>query len=138
MAPPLRGISPTFTMTATQAGFIMGTAGYMSPEQAAGKAVDRRSDIWSFGAVLWEMLTGAKLFEGETVSHTLADVLRAPIDFEKLPPILPAAGFQPAGPAGKRVRSQDWLPHTSARACQPPSTPRQLEEQLHPFVIART
>ena len=83
--------SPTFTMAATRAGIIMGTAGYMSPEQAAGKAVDRRSDIWSFGVVLWEMLTGARLFEGETVSHTIADVLRAPIDFGKLPPSTPAA-----------------------------------------------
>ena len=69
---------------------IMGTAGYMSPEQAAGKAVDKRSDIWSFGVMLWEMITGAKLFDGETVSHTLADVLRAPIDFAKLPASTPA------------------------------------------------
>jgi eukaryotic-like serine/threonine-protein kinase len=82
--------SPTFTMAATQAGMIMGTAAYMSPEQAAGKAVDKRSDIWSFGVVLWEMLAGARLFDGETVSHTLADVLRAPIDFGKLPPSTPA------------------------------------------------
>ncbi len=77
--------SPTLTMHATQAGMIMGTAGYMSPEQAAGKPVDKRADIWSFGVVLWEMLTGRHLFTGETVSHTLADVLRAPIEFDKLP-----------------------------------------------------
>ncbi len=76
--------SPTFTMAATQAGFILGTAGYMAPEQAAGKPVDKRADIWAFGVVLYEMLTGGRLFEGETVSHTLADVLRAPIDFGKL------------------------------------------------------
>jgi serine/threonine protein kinase/Tol biopolymer transport system component len=76
--------SPTLTM-ASQAGMIMGTAGYMSPEQAAGKPVDRRADIWSFGVVLWEMLTGRRLFEGETISHTLADVLRAPIDLGQLP-----------------------------------------------------
>ena len=78
--------SPTLTMAATQAGMIMGTAAYMSPEQAAGKQADKRSDIWSFGVVLWEMLTGQRLFGGgETVSHILADVLRAPFDFGKIP-----------------------------------------------------
>jgi serine/threonine protein kinase len=77
--------SPTLTIGATEVGVILGTASYMSPEQAAGKAVDRRADIWSYGVVLWEMLTGERLFDGETVSHTLADVLRAPIDFKKLP-----------------------------------------------------
>jgi serine/threonine-protein kinase len=56
----------------------------MSPEQAAAKPVDRRADIWSYGVVLWELLTGKRLFDGETVSHTLADVLRAPINFDKL------------------------------------------------------
>jgi Tol biopolymer transport system component/predicted Ser/Thr protein kinase len=81
----------TLTMGATQAGMIMGTAAYMAPEQAAGKPVDRRADIWSFGVVLWEMLTGHRLFDGETVSHTLADVLRAEIDFGKLPRETPAA-----------------------------------------------
>jgi len=77
--------SPTLTMRATEAGPILGTAGYMSPEQAAGKPVDRRADIWSFGVVLYELLTGTRLFEGETVSHTLADVLRADIDLTKVP-----------------------------------------------------
>ena len=72
-------------------GVIMGTAAYMSPEQAAGKAADKRADIWSYGVVLWEMLTGNRLFEGETISHTLADVLRAPIDFGKLPADTPLA-----------------------------------------------
>jgi len=82
--------SPTLTMRATQAGVIMGTAGYMSPEQAAGQPVDKRADIWAYGVVLWEMLTGRPLFEGETVSHTLADVLRAEIDLNALPPGTPA------------------------------------------------
>src|SRR6202795_822225 len=83
--------SPTLTMQATQAGMIMGTAGYMSPEQAAGQTVDKRSDIWSFGAVLWEMLVGQRMFTGSTVAHILADVLRAPIDLEKLPKETPRA-----------------------------------------------
>jgi serine/threonine-protein kinase len=71
-------------MSMTQAGVIMGTAAYMAPEQAAGMAVDKRADIWSFGVVLFEMLSGARLFSGDTVAHTLADVLRAPIEFKKV------------------------------------------------------
>ena len=78
-------------MAATQAGLIMGTAAYMSPEQASGKAVDKRADIWSFGVVLWELLTGHRLFGGETVTLTLAEVLRGPIDFGQLPRETPAA-----------------------------------------------
>jgi eukaryotic-like serine/threonine-protein kinase len=76
--------SPTLTMNMTQAGVILGTAAYMSPEQAAGTPVDRRADIWSYGVVLWEMLSGRRLFGGDTIAHTLADVLRAPVDFDKL------------------------------------------------------
>jgi len=68
--------SPTFTMSPTSAGMIMGTAPYMSPEQARGSQADRRSDIFSFGVVLYEMLTGRQLFHGETVSDILASVLK--------------------------------------------------------------
>ena len=77
--------SPTITTPAmTQAGMILGTAAYMSPEQAAGTPVDRRADIWAYGVVLWEMLSGQRLFGGDTVVHTLADVLRRSIEFDKL------------------------------------------------------
>jgi serine/threonine-protein kinase len=83
--------SPTLTIAATQAGVILGTAAYMSPEQASGQPVDKRSDIWSFGVVVWEILTGRRLFDAETISHTLADVLRAELDFSLLPPRTPAS-----------------------------------------------
>jgi serine/threonine-protein kinase len=71
------------------AGMILGTASYMSPEQAAGQPIDRRCDIWSFGVLLHEMLTGKRMFQGETVSYTLADVLRAQIDLSDLSPSIP-------------------------------------------------
>src|SRR5271169_72149 len=77
--------SPTLTISPTRAGMILGTAGYMSPEQARGKAVDKRADIWAFGVVLLEMLTGKPLFEGETVSDTLAQVLTQEPDLEQAP-----------------------------------------------------
>ena len=84
-APGAPSQSPTITTPAmTQVGMILGTAAYMSPEQAAGAPVDRRADIWSYGVVLWEMLSGQRLFGGETVVHTLADVLRSSIDFDRL------------------------------------------------------
>ena len=81
--------SPTLTAQATQAGVVMGTAAYMSPEQARGKPIDKRSDVWSFGAVLYEMLTGRRCFEGETVSDVLASVLRQDPDWSRLPPETP-------------------------------------------------
>jgi len=78
-------LSPTITAM-TGMGVILGTAAYMAPEQAAGKQVDKRADIWAFGVVLWEMLTGERLFgSSESTSHVLADVLRAPIDFDRVP-----------------------------------------------------
>ena len=77
--------SPTMSMAATMQGMILGTAAYMSPEQARGKSVDRRTDIWAFGVVLYEMLTGQQLFAGETVSDTLAAVLRHEPDYAPVP-----------------------------------------------------
>jgi serine/threonine protein kinase/Tol biopolymer transport system component len=82
--------SPTMSRQATEAGVILGTVAYMSPEQARGKPVDRRADIWSFGVVAYEMLTGSRLFTGETVSDTLAAVLRAEPDWGMLPAGTPA------------------------------------------------
>ncbi|HXV59362.1 MAG TPA: protein kinase, partial [Vicinamibacteria bacterium] len=78
--------SPTLAQTGTQAGVILGTAAYMSPEQARGKPVDKRADIWAFGVVLVEMLTGQRLFTGETVSDVLAGVLTREPDWTSLPP----------------------------------------------------
>ena len=77
-------LSPTLTAQMTGAGVLLGTAAYMSPEQARGKKADKRADVWAFGVVLWEMLTGRRLFEGETVSDTLAAVLRAEPEWEAL------------------------------------------------------
>ena len=84
-------ISPTLTLdyAGTRPGMILGTAAYMSPEQAVGRPVDRRSDIWSFGVLLFEMLTGRRLFHGETTSHVLAEVIKGGIDFSKLPSSTP-------------------------------------------------
>ncbi|HUJ50765.1 MAG TPA: protein kinase [Bryobacteraceae bacterium] len=77
--------SPTLTIGATEVGVILGTAAYMAPEQAKGKSVDKRADIWSFGVVLYELLTGERLFKGEDVSETLVSVLRDEPDFAKVP-----------------------------------------------------
>jgi serine/threonine-protein kinase len=77
--------SPTMSIAATEQGIILGTASYMSPEQASGGVVDKRADVWAFGVVLFEMLTGRKMFTGKTVSHVLADVLKAPPDWSSLP-----------------------------------------------------
>ena len=67
--------SPTITAVMTQAGTILGTAGYMSPEQAKGREIDQRSDLWAFGVILWEMLAGRTLFADDSVSETIANVL---------------------------------------------------------------
>ncbi len=83
--------SPTLTYAATGAGIVLGTAAYMSPEQARGKPVDRRTDIWSFGCVLYECLSGRQAFEGETVSDVIARILEREPDWKALPPATPPA-----------------------------------------------
>src|SRR6185369_14884605 len=77
--------SPTLSMAATQAGVILGTAAYMAPEQARGKVVDKRADIWSFGVLLHELLTGKRLFQGEDVTETLASVVKEQPDLGRVP-----------------------------------------------------
>jgi serine/threonine-protein kinase len=85
-------LSPTVTFAgATQAGLILGTAAYMAPEQARGKAVDRRADIWAFGCVMYEMLTGRRAFEGEEISDVLARIIEREPNFNVLPAATPAA-----------------------------------------------
>ena len=86
--------SPTLTARATQLGMVLGTAAYMAPEQARGKAVDRRADIWAFGVVLYEMLTGQRAFEGDDVSITLANVLKEDVRWNRLPGDLPASAHR--------------------------------------------
>ena len=95
--------SPTLTARATQMGLIIGTAAYMAPEQAKGKAVDRRADIWAFGVVLFEMLSGRRAFEGDDVSEVLAGVLKLDPDWSALPADLP----EPARRLLKRCLEKD-------------------------------
>ncbi len=88
---PSMSMSPTITTPAmTQAGMILGTAAYMAPEQARGKAVDRRADIWAFGAVLFEMLAGRRPFEGEDLTEVLGAVVRLEPQWDALPSTVPA------------------------------------------------
>jgi serine/threonine-protein kinase len=82
--------SPTRTSVATEMGVLLGTATYMAPEQARGRPVDRRADVWAFGAVLYEMLTGARAFRGAAISEILASVMRDDPDVRALPPATPA------------------------------------------------
>jgi eukaryotic-like serine/threonine-protein kinase len=81
--------SPTITEAMTQPGIILGTAAYMSPEQAKGKAVDKRADIWAFGCILYECLTGKRVFAGETITETLAAILTGEPDWQALPSTTP-------------------------------------------------
>ena len=92
VAAPVATLSPTVTSpAATRMGVILGTAAYMSPEQARGKPVDKRTDIWAFGCVLYEMLTGRRAFDGDDVSDSLANILKTEPDWGGLPPETPTA-----------------------------------------------
>jgi serine/threonine protein kinase len=106
--------SPTFTspVAMTQMGLVPGTAAYMSPEQAKGRRVDRRADIWAFGVVLYEMIAERPLFSGETVAETLAAVLRADVDWTALPPQTPP----PVRRLLQRCLERDPKPRDMARA----------------------
>jgi eukaryotic-like serine/threonine-protein kinase len=84
-APAPGETSPTTTMGVTEAGMILGTAAYMAPEQARGQKVDKRADIWSFGVVVWELLTGERLFQGESTADVLSKVLERDIDVDRVP-----------------------------------------------------
>lgn len=88
---PALSMSPTLTVPSMQSGVILGTAAYMSPEQARGKSLDKRTDIWSFGCVLYETLTGKQAFRGETISDTIGAILHLDPDWEVLPEKTPAA-----------------------------------------------
>jgi serine/threonine protein kinase len=109
-----RSLSPTITSAGTAAGVILGTAAYMSPEQAHGRAVDRRADIWSFGCVLFEMLSGTVAFQGESVSDSLALVLRGEPNWNRLP-----SGTSPA-----ILRSPAVAVVGAASRSSPPSSAR--------------
>ena len=81
--------SPTLSLAATRMGVILGTAAYMAPEQAKGRAADKRSDIWAFGCVLYGMLTGRHAFAGETITDILVSVMTKDPDWQELPPATP-------------------------------------------------
>jgi serine/threonine-protein kinase len=142
-------MSPTITTPAmTQAGVLLGTAAYMSPEQAKGRAVDKRSDIWAFGAVVYEMLTGRRAFQGEDVADTLAAVLMKEPDWTTLPSHTPPAmvtTLQRCLVKDRRLRIRDIgdammaLGGTFETARESPATPavvRQIPIWQRPIAIA--
>jgi serine/threonine protein kinase len=109
--------SPTLTFAATQAGVILGTAAYMAPEQAKGKAADRRSDLWAFGCVLYEMLAGKRAFDGEDASDTMAAVLRAEPDWAALPADAPRLSPSCCGAASRRTAAPGASMPAPRRSC---------------------
>jgi serine/threonine protein kinase len=119
--------SPTATVSGTQEGTILGTAAYMSPEQARGQAVDKRTDIWAFACVLYEMLTGQMAFPGETVSDTIVSILDREPDLAALPattrlgerPAAASAGYRRRTRGPRRgVGGRDGSGGTTSRGCR--------------------
>ncbi|MBA2260767.1 MAG: serine/threonine-protein kinase [Acidobacteria bacterium] len=117
-------LSPTLTSPATQLGVILGTAAYMAPEQARGKPVDKRADVWGFGVVLYEMLTGRRAFEGSEVSDTLAFILTKDPDWSALPAGTP--------PAVRRLLSRCLQKERKQRLADMSDARLELEEALGP------
>ena len=107
--------SPTMTLEVTGDGVIIGTAAYMSPEQARGRPVDKRGDVWAFGVVLYEMLTGRRAFEGDTISDVLAKVIEREPDWTALPRLDAAAPARTAATM-REERSEDATPGDRRRA----------------------
>ncbi len=130
-------LSPTLTQAMTGIGVLLGTAGYMSPEQARGKPVDRRADIWAFGCILYEMLTGQRLFTGETATDVIGAVVHKEPDLDELPPKVPARirrllerclqkdatrRLQSIGEA--RIALQEWLENPDTEEREVANAPR--------------
>jgi serine/threonine protein kinase/Tol biopolymer transport system component len=146
---PSMSLSPTLSMHATQAGIILGTAAYMAPEQARGKVVDKRADIWAFGVVLFEMLTGTTPFPGEDISHVLARVIERDPDFDSLPSSVPARITQvlrlclrkdPKQRVGDirdvRLALEGAFETAAMHATAPTSTPRSAWSRVLPWSVA--
>jgi serine/threonine protein kinase len=139
--------SPTLSMMATQAGVILGTAAYMSPEQIQGLAADARSDVFSFGSVLYEMLTGRQPFHGDTVAALLASVLVGEPDLGALPPHLnprlpellkrcleknPKRRWQAVGDLRAVIEAIAAAPLAVPAVTRPATTPRRLWRRAMP------
>jgi serine/threonine protein kinase len=129
-------LSPT-VVNVSATGIIMGTAAYMAPEQARGHRLDKRADIWAFGVVLYEMLTGKRLFEGESIGDTLAEVLKKEIDLSVLPPETPDSLrtlMQRCLERDRKQRLRDfgdaWVQTTQTKAVQ------QTKRDWRPWLVA--
>ena len=122
-------LSPTITSPATQLGIILGTAAYMAPEQARGRTVDKRADVWGFGVVLYEMLTGRRAFEGSEISDTLAFILTKEPDWTALPAETP--------PAVRRLLSRCLHKERKQRLADMSDARLELEEALLPVPAQR-